>query len=73
MHKWILLVKTVTAIHNMAGKFWSHKIQPMSCFQGLKYPTILRNFPVQKVGTERVPKVQIYLHNKNIVSTVYLR
>ena len=52
----------------MAEKFWSIKIQPMSRFQGLKCPTILFDFLVQKVGTERVPKVQIYLHNKTIAS-----
>ena len=35
---------------------------------GLKCPTILHDFPVQKVGTERVPKAQIYLHKKTITS-----
>ena len=69
MHIWILLVKTVTAIYHMVGGNWSLKIQPMSRFQGLRYPpTVLRDFSVQKVGTERVPKVQIYLHNKMIAS-----
>ena len=29
-------------------------------------PTVIRDFPVQKVGTETVPKVQTYLHNKTI-------
>ena len=33
LHIWILLVKTVTAIYNTAGKFWSLKIQPMRHFQ----------------------------------------
>ena len=67
-HSWILLVKTVTAIYNMAGKFWILKIQPTSRFQELKCPTVLRDFPLQEVGTKRVPKVQIYLHNRNISS-----
>ena len=40
----------------------------MSRFQGLKCPIVLRGFPVQKVGTEWVPRVQIYLHNKTIAS-----
>ena len=40
----------------------------MSRFRGLKCPTVLRDFPVQNVVTERVPKVQIYLHNKTIAS-----
>ena len=31
-------------------------------------PTVLRDFTVQKVGTETVPKVQIYLHKKTIAS-----
>ena len=31
--KWIILVKMVTAIYNMVGKYWSLKIQPMSRFQ----------------------------------------
>ena len=35
-------------IYNMAGKFCSLKIQPMSCFQGLKFPTILPDFPGTK-------------------------
>ena len=64
----ILHVKTVTAIYCMAGKFWSLKIQPISHFQGLKCPTILCDFPIQKLGTGKVPKVQIYLHNKIIAS-----
>ena len=29
-------------------------------------PIVLPDFPVQKVGTETVPIVQIYLHNKMI-------
>ena len=52
----------------MVGKFWSLKIQPMSRIQGLKCLTVLRDFPVNKVGTERVPKFQIYSHNKTIAS-----
>ena len=52
----------------MARKFWSIKIQPMNRFQEMKCPTILRDFTVQKVGTERVSKIQIYLHNKMIAS-----
>ena len=50
------------------GEILESKIQPMSYFRGLKCPNVLREFPVQKVGTERVPKVQIYLHNKTIAS-----
>ena len=63
LHILILLIKTLTAIYNMGGKFWSLKTQPMSHFQLLKCPTIIRDFPVQKVVTERVPRLQIYLHN----------
>ena len=33
LHIWILFFKTVMAIYNMTGKFWSLKIQPMSCLQ----------------------------------------
>ena len=32
-HIWILFINMVTAIYNMVGKFWTIKIQPMSCFQ----------------------------------------
>ena len=52
----------------MVGKFISLKIQPMSLFQVLKCPTVPSYFTVQKVGTERVLKFQIYLHNKMIYS-----
>ena len=31
-------------------------------------PTVLHGFPLQKVRTETVLKVQIYLHTKNIAS-----
>ena len=33
MHIWILVIKTVMAIYNMAEELWSHKIQPISRFQ----------------------------------------
>ena len=41
----------------------------MSCFQAFRQPTVLRYFLVQKVGTERVTKVRIYLHKKNCLYT----
>ena len=61
----------VTAIYNMVGKFGvlkNNPKQPMSRFQGLKCPTVLRDFSVQTLGMDRVPKFQIYLHNKTIAS-----
>ena len=33
LYTWVLLVKKITAIYKMAGKFWSLKIQPMSHLQ----------------------------------------
>ena len=52
----------------MAVKYWSLKNQPMSQFQGMKFPTLLNDFQVKKVDTERVSTVQIYLQKIMIAS-----
>ena len=45
----------------------------MSRFQGLMCPTILCGISAQKLGTERVPKVQIYMQKKTIASKQLLK
>ena len=54
----------------MAGKFWTLKIQPMNPFKGFMCPTVIHDFPVPKLGTERMPKFQIYFYNNTIATSL---